>query len=97
MEYLVADLGMRPLAVRFPGPGIVGGFIDVVLEFVECLRGDPGNAVHVSLAVGVEVVPHVRARPAHLVVTGLARKSALTPLSDLGRSCSLIFLTGGGV
>jgi hypothetical protein len=37
----------------------VGGFIDVILEVVERLRGDASNAVLIGLAVGVEVEPHI--------------------------------------
>ncbi len=61
MQRPAADLRVRPRRCPFPGPRVVGGFVNVVLELVECLRGNAGDAVLIGLAVGIEVVPQVRA------------------------------------
>jgi hypothetical protein len=56
------------------------------------------------LRLGHLVCPGVRGHPISMVDTHLRRTAAvrfleppvLTPLNDLGRSCSLVFPTGGG-
>ena len=74
MQRPIADLRARLRLCPFPGPRVVGSFVDIALKLIKRLRGNTGNTVLIGLAVEIEVVPHVRACSPSTGKSLLARK-----------------------